>query len=154
MAGNRGVIRPWRAEDRDYLVAHARAADVAEVEAAGLTYASALEQSVARSDWTAVGDFGGRPLCVFGVAPASLLGGIGLPWMLGAEGLEAEFRTFLVHCPRVMAAFRASYPRLVNFVDERNATAIRWLRWLGFQFDDTRLPALGTAFIPFRAGDW
>lgn len=143
-------IRKARPEDVALIAAHARPADVAEMAALGTTVAEALADGLARSDWAMTGCVDGVPVCMFGVAPVSILAGEGAPWMLAAEGLEAVQLTFLRMCRPVVARMQASYPRLMNVVDSRNVTAIRWLRWLGFAFDDNEVVIGGHAFRVFR----
>ena len=145
-------LRPLREGDLAAVAANARPADVAEMAALGLSFDDALATSVARSDWTAVGIVDDEPVCVFGVAPGSLLGGIGVPWMLGTRALDRRDVQvpFLRTSRRVVDAMLATYPRLSNIVDARNALAIRWLGWLGFEFDDLRIPVRGQVFRIFR----
>jgi hypothetical protein len=40
------------------------------------------------------------------------------------------------------------YPHLENYVDVRNELSIKWLRWLGFQFDPQPIP-YGVWEMPF-----
>lgn len=147
-------IRAAVVEDIPAIVASARAADVQEMAALGLTVERALQGGMQVSDWSYTGLVDGAPVCMFGVAPRSVLSGEGIPWMLGTNALEAAQVPFLRTCRPVVAAMRDAYPRLANFIDERNTVAMRWLRWLGFRFDDTPVQFNGQTFRVFRMGNW
>lgn len=147
-------LRPAVASDIDAMLPHIRAADVDEMAALGKTAEEAMRGGLAAGDWTMTGLVDGVPVCMFGVAPLSVLNGIGAPWMLATDGLEAAQVPFLRTCRPVVRAMRDSYPRLLNIVDERNTVARRWLRWLGFRFDLDAVKFNGQTFLPFRLGDW
>lgn len=145
-------IREARPEDVPVIVADARTADVAEMAALGVSVEQALAEGLARSDWALTGCVDSVPVCMFGVAPVSILNGEGAPWMLATNGLDRVQLTFLRLCRPVVRCMQASYPRLMNVVDARNTMAIRWLRWLGFQFDPNNVQIGGHAFRVFRLG--
>jgi len=129
-----------------------RAADREEVWAvAHLQPQAALRESIASSAaaWTGMAD--GEPVCVFGVVPASILGGIGIPWMLGSDGVVKHQRAFLRRNKRYVEAMLEMYPLLINFVDARNTIAIRWLRWLGFEIREAK--PYGVEGLPFHQFD-
>jgi len=136
------------------ILADIRQADVDEMVAGGTTPERALRDGLRISDWTGVALVGGVPCCMFGVAPITMTNGEGAPWLLGTNAIIPHQKKLLRTCRPVIGAMRDSYPRLVNFVDERNTVAIRWLRWLGFRFDDTTYPIGGTRFRVFRMGSW
>ena len=71
---------------------------------------------------------------MFGAVPASLLGGVGVPWMVGTTALNRmRGQKALLRASRAtIAGLSARYDVLANMVDARNGAAIRWLRWLGF----------------------
>ncbi len=131
------------------LARHLRDADRAEIwAAAGVEPAEALDRSLAASPlaWTALMD--GTPACMFGVGK----GGPdwGRPWMLGTDLVERHASAFLRRCHGRVAAMQDSYPLLINHVDARNATSLRWLGWLGFTIG-TAAPwgVFGLPFHPF-----
>lgn len=150
----RAEVRPATPEDVAPIAAAMRAADREEVRAShDHTAEQALAASLAASTaaWTGVID--GEPVCMFGVGPVSILGGTGAPWMLGTARLEQYPRTFLRRCRPCVAAMRAVYPMLANYVDDRNEVSKRWLAWLGFTFDDNPIVARsGVAFRKFSMG--
>lgn len=146
-------IRAALASDVPAVVARARAADVAEMAACGTTVADAIESGMRRSDWTLTGLVDGVPVCIFGVAPVSVLGGVGAPWMLAAGGLEQAQVPFLRASRPAVAEMRRTYPRLMNVVSAQNTLAIRWLRWLGFQFNHAPIELRGHTFLLFSTGN-
>lgn len=143
------VARP---EDIPALVADARPQDVAEMQALGTDYEAALRQSLAISTWAVTGCVDDVPVCMFGVAPGSVLGGVGIPWMLGTTEIVKHEKAFLRRCRGIVDAMLRSYPALLNIVDERNTVAKRWLTWLGFRFDPHPFQLGAQAFRVFRAG--
>lgn len=99
--------------------------------------------------WSAV-DQDGRLVAMLGVVAADLLGGLGVPWMLGTDLVEQQQRALVrlsrAYIPRMMQAL----PKLVNYVDARNERAIRFLRHAGFYVAKAEPHGpLGLPFHPF-----
>lgn len=113
-----------------------READRLEVSlSCGLGPVDAVTRSLDASTHAWVGYYDARPVCVFGVAPLSVLGGIGSPWLLGTDELVRRPRQFLSRCRPYVAEMLSVYPLLVNHVHEGNAASKRWLSWLGFKLE-------------------
>lgn len=89
--------------------------------------------AVSKLAWTGLVD--GEPVCMFGVAPASLLTSTGRPWMIGTDLIDRYSTTFLRRCKGRVREMLRYYQSLENYVDLRNERAIRWLDWLGFEFE-------------------
>jgi hypothetical protein len=129
-----------------------RAADVAEVWAtARLSPEDAVRRSLAASPLAWAGLVDERPVCLFGAGCWSLLGEVGVPWLLGTAEIERHAAAFLRRNRAYVARMRQTFPVLRNHVDARNRVSIRWLRWLGF----TIAPAqpygpFGLPFHPFE----
>lgn len=126
-----------------------RKADVEEVWASGACRPQeALERSLRMTPEPWSGFANGELVCMFGIAPLTLLGDVGLPWLLGSHNLPQYARRFLRLNRHYMACVKQDYRLLVNYVDARNSVAIRWLGWLGF----TILPAepYGPFGLPFH----
>ena len=114
-----------------------READKAEFLAAnGWSARRVLEAGLKTSTFSCAGLINGQVITIFGVAPASMIGGYGIPWLVGTDELETYQRTFLRHCKKVVNAMHMVYPYLENYVDARNHTAKAWLHWLGFTLDE------------------
>lgn len=88
-----------------------------------------------------------EPIALFGVAPVSLLGGIGSPWLLGTER-TVRYASALVRQGRYyVQVMREAYPDLTNYVDARNERSIRWLQRLGFVLRECE--PVGVMGMPF-----
>jgi hypothetical protein len=147
------VERPPEPGDVDALLADMRQADRDEVAAMfGAEHIrEAIETGIARSTpacWTLTID--GQVLCVGGVAPVSLLGGEGAPWMLATRLFERNRGALIRVAPSYIARMLAAFPHLLNVVDARNTKAIAWLRRVGFTIlDPIIVGAEGRPFHPF-----
>lgn len=129
-----------------------REEDRREVWAASMsTPEGALELSFEKSAIVWTGLIDGRPEAMFGVAPMSLLGNNGTAWLLGTPELGKIPRTFMIESRAFVRAMLEVFPVVINFVDQRNAPSLRWLRWLGAKFGEAQpYGALGLPFIPFE----
>lgn len=131
------LIRPTQAGDAELLAERMRACDVAEVHAYGHhDIAAAVRSSVGRSMlcWTSFAD--GEIAAIMGVAPVSVLGGVGSPWMLGTPVLDKYSRILVRKTPEYIRTMLNAFPHLVNYVHADNVTSIRWLQRIGFTMHD------------------
>lgn len=125
---------PWHVQ---YVAQHARAPDVAEFLAgSGQSPLQVIEYGLRASACVYTGLVDGVPVAVLGVSPASALSGIGCPWMVATDGVDAIAHRLIRISRPVIDAMHTLFPVLVNFVDNRNVKAHAWLRWLGFQLHD------------------
>lgn len=134
---------PATKDDACELAPLLRAEDREEVLALGLEPVDGLFESLAaaREAWTYRDD--GRIICMAGVAPLSLIGSTGIPWLLGSQLVTAHRRTFMVETRRRVACWLMMFSVLRNVVDDRYTAAHRWLRWLGFEIGEPFPPAHG-----------
>lgn len=132
-----------------HLAAHMREADREEVWAwSGSGPDDALRRSLQASTlaWAAL--LGDEPVCMFGVASETLLGRIGVPWLLGTQELD-EYPTSFGRASRWgLAQMRAVFPVLANWSDARHERAHAWLEWLGFTLGEPQ--PMGPFGLPFR----
>lgn len=141
--------------DLAHIAVHLRAADREELSAtrpigAELNVAAVLQNAVGRSSFVKTGVApDGEPVALLGVAPMSLLGGIGCPWMLGTDRVFEFPRAFIKEGTRLVGDMLGMYPHLINYVDARNVKSIRWLKRLGFTVDDQPVP-YGPKGVPFH----
>jgi len=115
---------------------HVRQADIDELWASSLQLPLEVMKrglEVSSECWVALAD--GVPFCVFGVVPGSLLGGAGVPWAVGTDQITKHARFFLQGSKPLVRRWLETFPVLMNLVDARNTVAIRWLKWVGFQFN-------------------
>lgn len=129
-------FRPLQPGDVAYLATNLREADKHELVASrgvGVDFGEALARAVMLSShlWTAA-DPTDLPIAIFGVAPVSLLAGVGSPWLLGTERVFDHPRTLVIEGRRYLSRMRETYPDLFNYVDARNEQSIRWLKRVGF----------------------
>lgn len=88
--------------------------------------------SIASSTHCWAASIDGEVACILGVAPISLLGGVGSPWLLGTDVLARHRATFMRHAREGVRAMLGVYPHLVNCVHVKNTASIAWLRRVGF----------------------
>lgn len=147
-------IVPATLDHAEAIAATARQADREELWAASRS--EPLEAMVrglesTPESWTAI--YEGEPACMFGAWPFSALGGIAAAWMIGSRVLDRHgAQRDLLRLSRPVVQYMGDqYPALLyNFVDERNTSAIRWLRWLGFEFAEAIPYGVdGLPFLPF-----
>ena len=143
------TIVPAEVQHIEAMLPHVRQADVDELWASTMsTPEEALRLGLKMSSECWAGLVDGEPFCVFGVVPGSILGGIGLPWLVGTEGIQKHRRFFLRGSKSFGQHWLETFDSLVNLVDARNTVAIRWLKWMGFQFSPPT-PA-GPLMLPFH----
>jgi hypothetical protein len=144
------VIRAPQEADIDTLVANLRAADRAEMIAAwGSEVRRGVALSLRTSSHAWAGEIDGELAGLFGVAPGSWLGGVGIPWLLTTDAVEKAPRAFIKANRRYLARMRAAYPRLHNLVDSRHTVAVRWLEYLGFTVHRQHPVPVGAQRVPF-----
>ncbi len=131
----------------------AREADRVELWAASQsTPFDALAYGVEHSTSAWTGFIDDDPVCMFGVVPVSLLGGVGVPWMIGTDAVVRHQFAFLRGSRPCVERMRSLYDSLVNYVDDRNLVAQRWLRWLGFEIGHAE--PYGPYGVLFRRFTW
>lgn len=129
----------------------ARLRPVDEVEVflmAGKPPVEALDESVSESTESYVGYIDGNPEAVFGVGPFPGMPDVGMPWMVGTEVLAKEYRQWLPIATQLVDRLNDRYPILTNFCLKSNTKAIRWLKFMGFQFIDEEVSGLPN-FVQF-----
>ncbi len=148
----RCLFRDVLAEDIVYIALNMRTADVAELKAAhgdDCDIGALLSRSVDNSTLvrTTVDALTGEPVAIFGVAPASLLGATGIPWMLGTEKMFDYPRELWRDGRRWVGEMLVLFSHLANFVDARNEASIKWLKRFGFTVEAPQ--PYGVTGLPF-----
>jgi hypothetical protein len=147
------AIREVEPRDIDTLDAFMREADRDEIVAShGPDTRATIARAVAISTHClSVEDAYGDLVCIMGVAPVSMAGGIGSPWMLGTDGLGDLSRTLARVAHRYFAEVSQVYPVLENHVDVRNTASVKLLKWLGCSFDEPKpYGVMGLPFMRFE----
>lgn len=139
--------------DVEALAANMRFLDRQELEAShGGDLVQAVQHAVDVSTacWAMLVD--GELAMLGGVAPLSLVGGVGSPWMLGTTLLDRSPGALTRIGVEYLRVVLGLYPELVNYVDARNVKSIRWLRRLGFRIAAETIP-YGPQKLPFHRFD-
>lgn len=130
------VLRLPLDNDLRYLADHLREADRLELAATHgdeLDILACLQAAVRASEDVFVAvTAAGEPFAVFGLAPVSLLGGIGCPWMLGTDTAAHHAIGVITLARQHVARWSQRYSLLFNYVDARNKRSIGWLKRIGF----------------------
>jgi hypothetical protein len=139
------------------IAANVRQADKEEIWAtACIEPAQALIRSLSVSQMAWTGMIDDQPVCMFGVVPVSLLGEIGRPWMIGTTMLDEPLISiiFLRRCKKCVREMLKPFRLLENYVSADNATAIEWLKWLGFRiWDAQKMGPYRMPFMRFTMGE-
>ena len=130
------AMLPATRDDVHELAPRLRGEDRAEVLALGFAPVDGLLQSIAGAQeaWTYRADR--QIVCMAGIKPLSLIGRVGVPWLLGSELVLQHRRTFMTETRRMVAHWLTRFDVLRNVVDARYEAAIRWLRWLDFKIGE------------------
>lgn len=147
------VLRPVTPNDPALarLIAELRAEDAMEiVYGSGRSPDAIVRQSVLLTPEALIAEtVEGDPIAVFGCTPVDpSLGGWGLPWMLGTRRMDTHKRDVLALSRSFVALWQAQHAFLFNRVWEGNTSHIRYLKALGFSFDEPQ-EVRGENFIPF-----
>jgi len=142
-------VLPVSAEDVASILPFVRQADIDEItEALGIPMDEALHDAITGSLNAKKIVVDGLVVAVFGDAVYSILGSVGVPWLISTIHVEKHARAFLKVCKPEVQGMLTRHQHLMNYVDARNTSAIRWLKWLGFNFG----PAIpyGARRFPFH----
>jgi hypothetical protein len=75
-------------------------------------------------------------VCIMGVGPKSILGGVGCPWLIGTNALTKHKRALISESKRLLPEVMGEFSKLENHVHSENKQAIRYLKHLGFTIHD------------------
>lgn len=143
-------IIPATLEHIPLIAGNVRDADRVEIWAASMSKPErVLRNGLRYSDFAVTGMADGEAVCMFGIVQESLVGNVGVPWMVGTKKLDEVALTFLRRCKAPLREAMNRYDRLVNFVDARNTRTIKWLEWIGFKVEKEAKP-YGFLNLPFH----
>lgn len=148
------TFRPWTPDALASIADRMRAEDVAElaVTSPDRSPLDVLMDSATDSRWCIVASCDGRPAVAYGVGDAAHDPNLGVPWMLATDDLKRMRRALAAHGRREVRLMQQRYLALANAVHVGNATAIRYLEWLGFTVDRSRRIGPGDQLYPFWKG--
>lgn len=141
-------VKPWHIK---YIARNCREQDRKEIYLQSMLKPfDAIDAAVENSVACWVGTFRSEPIVIFGVCRESLLGDMGVPWLIGTPEIENHQVAFLRHSRKYFVRMAKAFPRLENYVWVGNKSAIQWLKWLGFNMDPPARHGLGQAeFMKF-----
>ena len=142
-------VRPAELNDCNTLGPRLRQADKEELKLScgcGPITALTLSMNASEAAYVAVDEWD-VPFAMFGVVDAVDIN-VGVPWMLGSSGIYSHAREFTAECKHWLETVSQGHNVLVNYVHAENHKAIRWLKWLGFQFIYLN-PEYGVGKAPF-----
>lgn len=117
-------------EDIENIAGRMRQEDVEEVWAlARMSGRDALVQSFHISQECWVGEQDGKVFCILGCVPGEA--GATL-WMLFTSDVRYLPISFFRQSKEHLQVMLATYGRLSNYTDTKNAFILKWLKWLGF----------------------
>ena len=117
-------------EDIENIAGRMRQEDVEEVWAlARMSGRDALVQSFHISQECWVGEQDGEVFCILGCVPSEA--GATL-WMLFTSDVRYLPISFFRQSKEHLQVMLATYGRLSNYTDTKNAFILKWLKWLGF----------------------
>ena len=126
------LIKPTQ-QHVDYIAKNMRAADVAEVWASDRhTPDTAMVTSFDQSEYSATATVDGVPCLMLGVGSRGPLTQIGIPWMLGTDGVVKHRHSLTKLVGPVMDEMSRMYPILLNYVHTKNTVSVKWLARIGF----------------------
>ena len=136
MADPKVGIRDYQDSDLEYLSRWMRERDRLEVWAScRMEPEDAIKDSVRLSQYVKVVLFDGKPAVIFGVSDVqkNIAGNqIGVPWVLTTELVSKYPKTFLKLSQGLLPTLFNGYDILLNYVDVRYISAVRWIKSLGF----------------------
>lgn len=134
--------------DGEYIAEHMREMDVFECRATGFaTPLEAINESAKRSReaWTLC--YGDVPLCVFGHVPDCAGGAVF--WLLGTDEIKHHKREFMRQSKLWKVRMMEKYEYLTNVVCMENQDSVRWLKWMGAEFQEGTAMMMGKPFQRF-----
>ena len=90
---------------------------------------------------------GGIPCILFGCNGSS---SVGIPWLLATDDIRQIGVRFIRGSRPIVDDWLTRYEVLENFVHAGNEISIRWLKWLGFDLQET-ITVNNEPFIRFVA---
>ena len=133
-----------------YLAEHMRAADVEECAAYGRRPATALSSALGASLWAMTAIVDDEPHAMMGVSSLSMMGSVGVPWMLGTDRVYDHARDLARYAPLILSEMHGTFDTLENYVSTGNARALRFLRHAGFEICEGVTMVGGIPFVRFR----
>lgn len=89
----------------------------------------------------------GVAVMIYGLTPSGIPHE-GVVWMLSTDGINDISREFVRGCKREVALMKDQYPKKIfNYVHKDNTVAKTWLKWLGFNVNESEHCVLGFQYF-------
>jgi hypothetical protein len=126
-------------EDIEYLASNLRDIDKREIAAvSGRSTKAVLMSGATKSEYCKVAIVDGVPMCIYGVSRAGALSGVGYIWLLGTDEIDKHAVKFIRGCAIQISEIVKDFNLVENWCHAENKKTIRWLKWLGFTFEDPK----------------
>ena len=120
-------------EHARYLADNLQRSDVKELEySEGKDPYEAIVEGIKRSDDCCVTLEEGLPILIFGVRGMSVTSRVGSIWMLSTRLSPTARKLLLINSKAFIDRMISHYTKVFNYVWVGNKSAIKWLRWVGF----------------------
>jgi hypothetical protein len=91
---------------------------------------------------------------ILGVFGLGSLNGNGIPWLVLSPNFKKYKRQLQRYAKTIIIEMQQAFSYLFNLVDSRNVVHIRWIKFMGFKFDDGKdMVWNGVAFRYFYMGE-
>lgn len=148
-------IRPLEDDDLRHLAGRLRPMDLLEVRAhvPNGPLDEVLVDAGRKSARGRAGFFNGDMVACWAVMPQNDSETEATPWLLATDAIDRPDvrRAFLAHGSKELRKLTEGFEYLSNFVHRENDVARRWLRFMGFEFRDTKQYMMsGEHFVRFE----
>lgn len=94
-----------------------------------------LRDTLTKSVVVWVGKVDGEIACVWGLIPPTILSEQAYLWLLTTELVEQHKFLFVRHSQRAIEILLDTYPVITGVTSATHEDAIRWLKWLGAEYE-------------------
>lgn len=143
------VVRLPTFSDVEYIAENMRQADIDEINASsGITPLEALREGIEISAICRTFEINDVKIAMAGIVSIPDFEDVGIVWMLGTNDIKKYSKSFTKVSRETLKHIFKIYSKLINYVDCRNETAIKWLLRLGADMGESS--PFGKQLLPFR----
>ena len=107
-----------------------------------------LQRYLARTTMMWGGEIDGDIVCVFGVAPPTLISDSAMLWLWATDKVKDHEFIFVRRSQIIVKELLTQYSKLRGMCVRESTRSIRWVKWLGGKFGEP----IGD-FVPFVIGE-
>lgn len=146
------VYRKAKKEDAAVLAMKIRDSDYRELQAVhglDVDVKKVIETALDVSEEAIVAEnHAGELILIFGISVFNKEHNVGCPWLLGTDQATKLARELLMDGRMISHGWASNFNYLINFVDARNETSIRWLKRIGYRIHEPI--KFGISQMPFH----